>query len=205
MPALPSPFRIARSLTWSAAAFLLFAGVASTIAISPSSATFGAYPGFDSTDLYSLVFYVLIGGAAARFLRSRRNMERTMWSLAIADGLASIYGVAQFAGLDPLHFDLSQVNNARTPLTFGDPSFAGSLLTISLMASACSSSSTILQTIALGAAASRGAWVGTGIGALVFAMIVLWSYRRSGSPNTLATCCDARTAARADADYRVGV
>ena len=196
VPAVPSPFHTARWITFSAAAFLLTAAVSSAVSVSQGSAFLGAYPGFDSTDLYSLASYVVIGATAARFMRSRRDTELALWSLALAGGLASIYAIAQFAGLDPLHFDRFEVNDGRTPLTFGNPAFAGSFLTISLFASVglfflrkrpvsragfMAFALVVLQTAALGTAASRGAWVGAGVGALVFAGIVLAGHRRTDS------------------------
>lgn len=193
---VPALFRGARWITFSAAAFLLIALISSAVSVSQATAFRGAYPGFDSTDLYSLGSYALIGMAAARFLRSRRDMELALWSLALAGGLASIYGIAQFAGIDPFHFDRFEVNEVRTPLTFGNPGFAGSFLVISLFASVglfflqarpfsrpgmLAFAAIMLQVVALGTAASRGSWVGAGFGALIFAVVMLMSYRRSGT------------------------
>ena len=193
---VPAPFRGARWITFSAAAFLLIALISSAVSVSQASAFRGTYPGFDSTDLYSLGSYVLVGVAAARFLRTRRDMHLALWSLALAGGLASIYGIAQFAGIDPFHFDRFEVNEVRTPLTFGNPGFAGSFLVISLFASVglfflqarpfsrsglLTFAMIMLQVVALGTAASRGSWIGAGFGALIFALVMLMSYRRSGT------------------------
>lgn len=192
-PAPPESLPGARWITVSAAAFLLAAAVSSVLSVSQKTSFLGAYPGFDATDIYSLASYALIGAAAARFLRSRREIEPALWSIALAGGLAAIYGIAQFAGVDPLHFERFEVNDGRSPLTFGNPSFAGSFLTVSLFVSAglfflrerpfsraglLAFVAVTLQVMALGATASRGAWVGAGVGAVVFAVLAFWSYQR---------------------------
>ncbi len=192
-PKIPAVFGHRRWIGASAGLFLLVAFASALFAVSRKTAFAGAYPGYDSTDLYSLAAYVLIGAAAARFLLNRRHIERALWSVALAGGLASVYGIAQSAGLDPFHFDRFEVNDGRSPLTFGNPAFAGSFLTMSLpvtvglfllqqrpfsRAGLLAFAAILLQLAALGTSASRGAWVGTGTGAVLFAVLIIFSFRR---------------------------
>ena len=172
----------------------LLANILSTVfSITPSGSLHGAYPGFDGTDLYSLLSYAVIGLAAAAYLRKRRHFMSLFAAIAVAGSLASVYGIFQFAGLDPLDFARFEVNSERVPLTFGNPGFAGSFLAISLFATAgiflsgIRSSARLnfviwsmfaVQAFALGAVASRGAWVGVAVGAAAFAALALTSKQR---------------------------
>src|SRR3546814_3614806 len=66
----------------------------------------------------------------------RRGFMSLLAALSVSGAVASVYGIAQHAGIDPLRFDRFEVNSGRAPLTFGNPAFAGSFLTMSLFATA---------------------------------------------------------------------
>jgi putative inorganic carbon (HCO3(-)) transporter len=184
----------ARWLTGAITAFLLANVISTALSVTPSGSFAGAYPGYDGADLYSLLSYVVIGAGAAACMRERRHVMRLLAALALAGAVASLYGIAQSAGFDPLHFARFEVNSARTPLTFGNPSFAGSFLSISLFATAglfmfdrrgswkisfALWAMFAVQAFALGSAASRGSWVGVAVGGAVFAGLAMSRGRRS--------------------------
>jgi putative inorganic carbon (HCO3(-)) transporter len=186
-----------RWIVCAAAAYLLTSAVSTIASVSWRTSLLGAYPGFDATDLYSLASYCVIGATAATVLRTKERLQQAFWAISIAGGVAALYGLFQVAGMDPLRFDRFEVNNGRVPLTFGNPSFAGSFLTISIFTSAgllflqrkvlCPAGITAyamlaLQVIALLATASRGAWVGTGAGAFVFAGLLYLGSRGCVTP-----------------------
>jgi O-antigen ligase len=174
-------------LLLTAGAFLAVNLVSAVLSVSPSVSFAGAYPGFDAGDVYSMACYCLLGAAAAAHLKRPEHFAAVLWALAFAGGVASAYGVFQLLGLDPLDFDRFEVNSDRTPLTFGNPGFAGSFLVISLLATLglfCMRRRVVsrhgvllafligLQVFGLAAAASRGSWAAAAAGSVVLAVLL---------------------------------
>ena len=167
------------------ATLFLTANTLSTL-LSPafSVSLWGNNPGRDGFGLYNTASYYVLFAVIATRLRSTAQMWRLLGVIVAAATVASLYGVMQHYGLDPLDQGLAE----RVQSSFGNPLFAGSFLVLALPISlglglahgmrvrspwVYAGWGLLLSTqvVAVAFTLSRGPWVGLAAGALVFLLL----------------------------------
>ena len=172
-----------RVMVGAALALIAVVGLSAALSPLPRLGFWGYDPGWDSYGLYSIACYVTIFLAAAAHIRTRQQVWRLLAVIAATGTLASVYGIGQHFGYDPLAG--AGQDSTRASLTLGNPVFAGSVLamtipiTLALIVEELERSRTaarlvvlplplMLQATALLFTLSRGPWVATAAGAVVF-------------------------------------
>ncbi len=74
--------------------------LATALSVTPRISFWGSYERLQGT--YSLLAYVVIGLSVLFLLRRRQQVERLLFAIVLASVPASLYGIAQHYGLDPL-------------------------------------------------------------------------------------------------------
>lgn len=191
-----------------ASAFLFLAAVVLSSALSPvwRVSVLGREPGRDSFSLYSYATYFVVFLAMAVRVRRTEQLQRMFWAVAAAGVIASLYGIGQHFGFDPVRPISGDVTRSRS--SFGNPIFFGSFIvmalpvTIAAVQAATARSGFLAQTAALAVpisiqlvgityTLSRGPWIGLGVAlaaALTFtALLMGWSaLRRLGAAAAIA-------------------
>jgi O-antigen ligase len=174
-----SPQRLAKWLLWPAVALGLAQAAATIFSINPRASLWGSYE--RQQGWLTLGAYVALFLFTAANLRTRAQAQR-LWS-AVVWGSAPIvvYGLLQALGIDPLDWH----TDAASPVlsTIGRANFLGSYLALVIPLTAGRLLSTrrrwpivlllIAQLICLALTQARGAWIGVGVGMLIFA--VAWA------------------------------
>ena len=180
-----------RVMMGSALALTVVVGLSAALSPLPRLGFWGYDPGWDTYGLYSIACYAAIFLAAATHLRTRQQVWRLMVIIAATGTLSSVYGIGQHFGYDPLR--APGADSTRASLTLGNPVFAGSVLamtipiTLALIVEGLERSRTIarvalwwlplmLQATALLFTLSRGPWVATAAGMMVF-LLAAWRLR----------------------------
>ena len=180
-----------RVMVGSALALVVVTGLAAALSPLPRSGFWGYDPGWDTYGLYSIACYVAIFLAAATHVRTREQAWRLLQVVAATGTLSAIYGIGQHFGYDPLREP--GADSTRASLTLGNPVFAGSVLamtipiTLALIVEGLERSRSLvriaawwlplmLQVTALLFTLSRGPWVATAAGSVVF-LLAAWRLR----------------------------
>lgn len=173
-----------------AATILLLTQAISTVfSVDPAGSMFGADPGRDGYDLYTLSAYFMMFFAIAISVKERGQIQRIVIAIALAGVLAGAIGVSQRFELAPFGISstFDEAGQSRVTGTAGNPIIFGSLLTatvpffLAAMTMAWGKVNARLWTagVALGLflimfptalTISRGAWLGFA-GALVIATV----------------------------------
>jgi len=94
----------------------------------------GLVPCQDTYPAYTIACYVVLFGVIAKHLRSKAQVERLLWAIAIMGTLVGLYSWAQFYGHDI--FNLREVPGAGfSGSTLGNPILAGSVLLMTIAVS----------------------------------------------------------------------
>ncbi len=119
-------------LVLSAIAFLASALLSTILSVSPHTSLYGHYEDFEG--LLTLLAYFVLFLAARRLIRTPEQMRAMLVAVALAAGLASIYGLLQTFRVDPFDWANYAVIGAwRRPFaTFGNPNLLGAYLVLAL-------------------------------------------------------------------------
>ena len=175
---------------WVTLAVVLY--VASTLLSTALSESFrvsmwGLVPGQDTYPAYTIICYVVLFGIVATHLRSRDQVERMLWAVALMGVLVGGYSWAQFYGHDV--FNLREIlGGGESGSTLGSSILAGAVLMMTISVSLTAATIALkqplisgkflamlglwtfiltLQMTALIFASSRGPWVGSIAGLVV--------------------------------------
>jgi len=170
--------------------------ISTLFGVAPRVALFGSFEnlmGLLTRAGFLICFLSLILGIG----EARRRLQQTLWVIIITGLIVALYGFAQFFGHDPFlsaslyTFDSSAGRVLRVLGTLGHADYLGNFLLYTTpvsAAAACASRgrgrwlaliATLLSITVMIFSGTRGAMVGLLIGALVFALMVLW--RRESS------------------------
>ncbi|MDA0799053.1 MAG: O-antigen ligase family protein [Chloroflexi bacterium] len=154
----------------------------------------GADAGRVSGGLLTFASYIVAFVAVVAHLRTRTQLMRILYAITGAAWLVSLYGIGQHFGVDWFLDDALPAK--RVTLTFGNPIFAGALLTMTVPLSLAlgttlgGKSAQILvgaamvapQIAAAAFTLTRGTWLGLAFGCVAFLVAIGWSQdlRRAG-------------------------
>ena len=182
----------ARWVVLAAGAILATTLLSTLLSPVPRVSLWGVNPGWDGYSLINLLTHLAIFLVVATHLRTWAQPRRILWAVAGAATIASVVGIGQHFGFDPLRPDTA---NSRISLTFGNPIFAGSFLvmaiplTLALVMSwqtrlrplphiLLGAAPITLQSMALIFTSSRGPWIGLIVGLVVFLAVLARLYGR---------------------------
>jgi tetratricopeptide (TPR) repeat protein/O-antigen ligase len=182
----------ARWVVLAAGAILATTLLSTLLSPVPRVSLWGVNPGWDGYSFINLLTHLAIFLVVATHLRTWTQPRRILWAVAGAATIASIVGISQHFGFDPLR---PETANGRTSLTFGNPIFAGSFLvmaiplTLALVMSwqtrlrplphiLLGAAPITLQSMALIFTSSRGPWIGLMVGLVVFLAVLARLYKR---------------------------
>jgi len=82
----------------------------------------------------TVALYALLYGLALQVVRSSRDARVVISAIAAAAGLLSVYGIVQYAGLDPANYSIEAYGfeAGRAFATTGNPNFLAGLLVLAL-------------------------------------------------------------------------
>ena len=184
-----------------AVAVIVYANLLATVLSPvPQVSIAGADAGRVSGGLFTFASYLVAFFAVATHLRTRRQLMRILWATTGAAWLVSLYGIGQHFGVDWFLDDALPAR--RVTLTFGNPIFAGALLTMTVPLSLAlgamlrGRSAQILVGVAIVApqitaaafTLTRGTWLGLAFGCIAFLVAIGWSkdlHRLAGSAGVL--------------------
>jgi len=98
--------------------------LATATSLSPRISLWGSYEWRQGS--YTLLCYLALFGLAAARLRSLDQSDRLLIAILFASLPVSLYGIVQYAGLDPLPWQAAVENRAVS--TLGHPNFLGAYL-----------------------------------------------------------------------------
>lgn len=168
---------LASPLLTAAAALGLALTLATVLSVNPRIGLWGSYE--RQQGLLSLWAYVILFLLTATGLRSRAQVERLWMALVWGSAPIVIYGLLQAAGLDPVGWR----TDAASPVlsTVGRANFLGSYLVLIVPLTAGRAMLArrhwlyvpllVGQLLCLALTQARGAWVGLGVGTVVFGVV----------------------------------
>ncbi len=179
-------------------AVTLIGAVASPV---PRVSLWGIDPGWDTYALHSVAGYVVIFLVMAAHIRTETQIRRVLSAFVIVGVAASIYGIGQHFGYDPLRE--ADQDNTRARLTLGNPIFAGAVLAMTIPVTMALllqfrdrvgpithifvfSVPLALQLTALLFTLSRGPWFGAVAAASVTLVLIAWQLGRENLTRVMA-------------------
>ena len=169
---------------WVTLAVILYLGstlLSTALSESFSVSMWGLVPAQDSYPAYTIICYVVLFGVVATRVRSKAQVERLLWAVALMGVLVGGYSWAQYYGHDV--FNLREIpSGIRSGSTMGNSILAGAVLLMSITLSLAAATIalgrpvrtvrfwglfglwTIILTVQMTAlifASSRGPWGGT--------------------------------------------
>ena len=161
--------------------FIGLAILSTILSIHVPTSLHGKYMRFEG--LFTFLNYVAIYVLALQVFTSSDRIKTLVRLLALVGGAVSIYGLIQFAGLDPLTWPSLPFEERRSFSTFGNPDFLAGFLVLILPVSLVSfltaknarnnaiyGSILFLISACLVTSYTRGAWIGAAVGITVFAV-----------------------------------
>jgi O-antigen ligase/Tfp pilus assembly protein PilF len=169
--------RSARWLLWLAVALCLAQAAATIFSLNPRASLWGSYErqqGWLTLGSYAALFLF-----TAANLRTRAQAQRLWSALVWGSAPIVVYGLLQAIGIDPFEWR----TDAASPVlsTIGRANFLGSYLALVIPLTAGRLLSTrrrwpvvlllLAQLMCLALTQARGAWIGVGVGMLIFAVV----------------------------------
>ncbi|MHB8842388.1 MAG: O-antigen ligase family protein [Candidatus Aquicultor sp.] len=162
--------------------FLVLVTVSTIFSLQPSLSVLGKYRRYEG--LLTFINYAAIYFLALQSFSSFERIRALSRLLSLIGGVVSIYGLAQFMGFDPVAWPGQQFELWRSFSTFGNPDMLGGFLVLAFpaaLASYLDAKSTrdsalygiagTLITACLLTSYTRGAWLGTLAGVVVFILV----------------------------------
>ncbi|MGB2874285.1 MAG: O-antigen ligase family protein [Gaiellaceae bacterium] len=148
-----APARLARDPLLAAILFFTATYALSTlVSIAPRQSFGGSF--VRTEGLYTTGCYVFACLAVAANMRSAAQLERLVTAIILGSVAAALYGIAQAAGLDPLHWTTDW--NGRASSTAGNPIFLGAIMCMAAPLSLVRSAA------AIGRVRKPGPWIAGG-------------------------------------------
>ncbi|MGV8083250.1 MAG: O-antigen ligase family protein [Coriobacteriia bacterium] len=173
-------------IDWLILGFLAWVAITTITSISPATALFGKYRRFEG--LLSFINYAVIYFLVLQFADRASRVKTLLQSLFFSSVLVSLYGVLQYAGLDPITWGSLPFEANRAFSTYGNPDLLGGFLMFSLpiaLGLALAEEDWRwrlgywfgfgLNVVCWIVAFTRGAWIGGAVG-LVLLIVVAWRH-----------------------------
>jgi tetratricopeptide (TPR) repeat protein/O-antigen ligase len=142
--------------------------LSTALSVSFDVSAWGDVPGQDSYSAYTVLAYVLLFAVIATHLKTPAQMRRLLGAIAAMGVLVAGYGVFQHYGQDFLDFMEGPSGGMRVSSTFGNATFAGALLLMTIPMSLTAAAMTLEERVRTGAF-----WLKLGLWVLVLAVQLL--------------------------------